>query len=146
MKLNEIKTALIQQFFSKHANGVSRAEIEPVFVELGNFLKADLRELASNDETIVTESESDQGSSNEPSKAFKRFTEGRRALLSICEDDGLKKMVIFAATRVGKHVVYEDLTIESREIKKGDLASIKSALRQAKNMNEDVYFNVKNES
>lgn len=143
MKLSEIKTALVDKFFSKQATGVNRADIEPVFVGLGSFLKTDLTELASNDATVVIESE--QGSSSDPSKAFKRFTEGRTALLSICEDDGFKKMVIFAAVRVGKNVAYEDLTVDDRVLKKGDLASIKGALRQAKNLNEDVYFNIKSE-
>jgi hypothetical protein len=141
MKLNEIKTALVDKFFSKQASGVSRTEIEPVFISLGKSLKADLTDI-SEDAIVV---ESDQGSSSDPSKAFKRFTEGRTALLSICEDDGFKKMVIFAAVRIGSGVVYEDLTVDDRVIKKGDLASIKSALRQAKNLNEDAYFNIKSE-
>lgn len=143
MKLNEIKTALVDKFFSKQASGVSKTEIDPIFISLGKFLKTDLTELASTDEAIVVESE--QGSSSDPSKAFKRFTEGRTALLSICEDDGFKKMVIFAAVRIGSGIVYEDLTVDDRVIKKGDLASIKSALRQSKNLNEDSYFTIKNE-
>lgn len=143
MKLDEIKTALVDKFFSKQAAGVSRTEIEPVFLSLGDFLKIDLSELASNDETIVTEAE--QGSSSDPSKAFKRFTEGRTALLSICEDDGFKTNVIFAAVRIGKSVVYEDLTVENRVIKKGDLAKIKTAIRQAKNLNDEAYFVIKTE-
>ena len=143
MKLNEIKTALVDKFFSKQASGVSKTEIDPIFISLGKFLKTDLTELASTDEAIVVESE--QGSSSDPSKAFKRFTEGRTALLSICEDDGFKKMVIFAAVRIGSGIVYEDLTVDDRVIKKGDLASIKSALRQSKNLNEDAYFTIKSE-
>lgn len=143
MRLEELKIALIDQFFSKQSAGVNRNDIEPTFVGLGKFLKADLTELASSDATVVLEAE--QGSSNDPSKAFKRFTEGRKALLSICEDDGIKKMVIFAAVRIGKNVVYEDLTVDNRVIKSGDLASIKSALRQAKNLNEDIYFTIKSE-
>jgi hypothetical protein len=142
MKLNEIKTALVDKFFSKQASGVSRTEIEPVFISLGKSLKADLTDISTEDAIVV---ESEQGSSSDPSKAFKRFTEGRTALLSICEDAGFKKMVIFAAVRIGSGVVYEDLTVDDRVIKKGDLASIKSALRQAKNLNEDAYFNIKSE-
>lgn len=144
MKLSEIKTALVDKFFSKQAAGVNRTEIEPIFTNLGKFLNADLSDInAELDDDIVVES--DQGSSNDPSKAFKRFTEGRTALLSICEDDGFKKMVIFAAVRIGTNVVYEDLTVDERVMKKGDLASVKSALRQAKNLNEYAYFNIKNE-
>jgi hypothetical protein len=141
MKLSEIKTALVDKFFSKQAAGVNKTEIEPVFVGLGNFFSVDLTDLTSNN--IVIESE--QGSSNDPSKAFKRFTEGRTALLSICEDDGFKKMVIFAAVRIGTKIVYEDLTVDARVMKKGDLASIKSAIRQAKNLNDEAYFHIKNE-
>ena len=143
MKLAEIKTALIDQFFSKQSPGIDRTQIEPIFVNLGKTLKVDLSELASDDATVVTESE--QGSSSDPSKAFKRFTDGRRALLSINEDDGFKKLAIFAAVRVGKSVVYENLTADERTHKKGDLAAIKQALRQAKNLNDDVYFTIKSE-
>ena len=142
MRLDEIKTALIEQFFSKQSAGTSKAEIEPVFTKLGQLLSADLTELATDDDLVV---EAEQASSSDPSKAFKRFTEGRTALLSICEDDGFKKMVIFAAARVGKSVVYEDLTVSERAPKKGDLAAIKSALRQAKNLNDDAYFTIKSE-
>lgn len=141
MKLNEIKFALIDKFFSKEAVGVKKSEIEPVFLKLGEFLKSDLSKLTSNDTTIISES----GSSNDPSKGFKRFTEGRTALLSICEDDGFNKMAIFAAVRIGTKVAYEDLTTEERVIKLGDLSVIKNALRQAKNLNEDVSFNIKSE-
>lgn len=143
MKLSELKTALVDKFFSKQAAGVSKTEIEPVFISLGKFLEADITDLTNDDDIIVTES--DQGSSSDPSKAFKRFTEGRTAMLSICEDDGLKKMVIFAAVRVGTNVVYEDLTVDKRIMKKGNLTSIKNALRQAKNVSEDAYFSIKNE-
>lgn len=142
MKLIEIKSALVDKFFSKQAVGVNKTEIDPVFVNLGSFLKSDLSEMATDDGSTI---ESEQGSSNDPSKAFKRFTEGRTAMLSICEDDGFKKMVIFAAVRVGTAVVYEDLTGQERVIKKGNLASIKSAIRQAKNLNEDAYFTIKSE-
>lgn len=143
MKLSEIKTALVDKFFSKQAAGINRSEIEPIFANLGKFLNADVTDLNAELDDVVIES--DQGSSNDPSKAFKRFTEGRTALLSICEDDGFKKMVIFAAVRIGTNVVYEDLTVDERVMKKGDLASVKSALRQAKNLNEYAYFNIKNE-
>lgn len=143
MKLNEIKIALIDKFFSKEAVGVNKVDIEPVFISLGEFLNVDLSKLVSNDTAIVVESE--QVSSNDPSKAFKRFTEGRTALLSICEDDGFNKMVIFAAARIGSKIVYEDLTTDERAIKPGDLSSIKSALRQAKNLNEDIHFIIKSE-
>src|ERR1035437_5213384 len=104
MKLNEIKLALVDKFFSKQANGISKSEINSVFIGLGNFLQSDLTALVSNDDSIVIESES-EGSSSDPSKGCTRFTEGRAALLSICEDDGFKKMVIFAAVRVGISVV-----------------------------------------
>lgn len=142
MKLAEIKIALIDQFFSKQAAGVERTELDTIFVSLGKGLNADLSELASNADTII---EAEEGSSSDPSKAFKRFTDGRRALLSINEDDGFKKMAIFVAVRVGKDVIYEDLTVAERVAKRGDLTAIKHALRQAKNLNDDVYFTIKSE-
>lgn len=142
MRLEEIKTALIEHFFSKQSAGVNRDLIEPIFVELGKNLNEDLSEMAVEDTTTAVEA---QGSSADPSKAFKRFTEGRKALLSICEEDGFKTNVIFAAVRIGKSVVYEDLTVENRAIKNGDLAKIKTAIRQAKNLNDEAYFVIKTE-
>lgn len=141
MRLEEIKTALIEHFFSKQSAGVNRDMIEPVFVELGKKLNEDLSEMAVDDSVVVEA----QGSSADPSKAFKRFTEGRKALLSICEEDGFKTNVIFAAVRVGKNVFYEDLTVDTRVAKKGDLATIKTAIRQAKNLNDEAYFVIKTE-
>jgi hypothetical protein len=140
VKLSEIKVALIDQFFSKHAAGVSNTEIDQVFEDLGKLLKRDLTDLTSDE--IVTEAE---GSSSDPSKAFKKFIDGKTALLSICEDDGFKKMVIFAAARSGKSVVYEDLTLEERSPKKGDLSTIKNALRQAKKLNDEIYYTIRTE-
>jgi hypothetical protein len=141
MRLNEIKVALIEQFFSDHHLGISRDKIEEVFVALGKKLQVDLSELASSDPTVIVEAE--QGISSDPSKAFRRFTEGRIALLMINEDDGVDKRVIFAAVRVGRQVIYEVLTAEERVAKIGDLAAVKQALRQSKNINDDVYYTLK---
>lgn len=136
MKLHEIKHNLIGQFFSKQSAGIDQRDIDPVYEQLSV-----LTGLSSK----VSLLESEEGVSSDPSKAFKRFTEGRKATLTICEEDGLKKMAIFAAVRYGKVVAIEDLTLEDHTPKIGDLSDIKNALRHAKNLNDDVFFSIKNE-
>jgi len=141
MKLEELKVALIQQFFKSCDNGITQDAVSAVFESLGKKLNSDVTQL-SEQPTEVEESEHHSGSSCEPSKAFRKFVDGRRALLTINEDNSGKKMALFAAIRVGTEVMYSDLTTESREEVKGDLTVIKQALRQAKNINDDIYFNI----
>lgn len=143
MRLDELKVALIQQFFKSSDNGIEQDKVAEVFESLAKKLNADLTQLSEQEE--VEDSEMHSGVSSEPSKAFRKFTEGRKALLTINEDEGRKTMSLFAAVRVGTEVMYCDLTTETREEKKGNLASIKQALRQAKNLNEDIYFNIQND-
>ena len=141
MKLAEIKTALVEQFFSKEAAGVNGQEVDQVITELGASLEVNLLTLATA--SLVEHEDQSDSTSSDPSKAFKRFTEGRRSLLLINETDGIKTLSIFIAARAGKNIVYEDLTVIDRVLKRGDLATIKQALRQAKNMNDDAYFSIK---
>lgn len=143
MKLDELKIALIQQFFKSSDDGIEQSMLSEVFESLAKSLNVDLKNLP--EQNLTEDNDLNSGVSCEPSKAFRKFTEGRRALLSINEDNGNKKMAIFAALRVGTEIIYRDLTEESQEDKKGNLASIKQALKQAKNINDDIYFNIQND-
>lgn len=136
MKLEEIKSSLIQNFFGNQSPGVHQTLIDPIFTQLAN---------AINESVLDSVIEETEGSSADATKAFKKFTDGRRSTLSICENDGMNVNIIFAAIRSGKQIVYEDLTVEQRTIKFGDLASIKTALKQAKNLNDEAYFIITNE-
>lgn len=138
MKLGEIKIAMIEQFFNKQTLGVPLNDVGAVFTSLAESL--DVKHVPD-----APEAESESGNSSDPSKAFKRFTEGRRAFLTINEEDGFKKYAIFAAVRAGRRVIYEDLTVGDRSRKQGDLGTIKQALKQAKNLNDEVYFSITSE-
>lgn len=131
MKLTEIKVNLIEQFFVDSSNGVLVTEINPIFESLGKIVEVDVLSLINNSHH-----------SNDPSKAFKRFTEGRLAILTINEEDGINNNVIFAAVRFGRKVAVADLTKTSITEKISDLATVKSALRQSKNLNDDAFFNI----
>ena len=143
MKLAEIKTALVSQFFKSSDNGIPQLEVSAVFESLSKHLDADLTSLAEQE---VEQELNASGNSSDPSKAFKRFTDGRRALLTINEDDGQSSRAIFAAIRVGTKVMYSNLTTDPRVEQKGNLASVKQALKQAKNINEDIYFKIQNDN
>lgn len=134
MKLSEIKSGIIEQFFTESANGVSQDQVDSIFESLGKSLGLDL----NFDFTSLMES----NESADPSKAFKRFTEGRVAMLTIMEEDGMQKNALFAAVRYGALVKITNLAAESIIEKTGDLAAVKNALRQAKNRNDDVFFNI----
>lgn len=140
MKLEELKDMLIQRFFKECDNGVGQEKAFMVLESMSKMMNSDIPEFAE----LSTE-ETHSGNSGEPSKAFKKFTEGRRAFLTINEDEGSKTMSLFAAVRIGTDVMYCDLTTENIEEKKGNLLAIKHALRQAKNRNDEVYFNIKND-
>lgn len=141
MKLEDLKVTLIQNFFKISDNGIPQGEVANVFESLSKKLNADITSLAEQP-TFESETELHSGSSCEPSKAFRKFTDGRKALLTINEDNSGKSMALFAAIRIGTEIMYSDLTAESREEIKGDLLTIKTALRQAKNLNDDIYFNI----
>lgn len=136
MKLAELKTALVGQFFSENSSGISTSSLPEVYETLGKLLKSDLSALLTAE---LTEARN-EGVSSDPSKGFKKFTDGRQSLLAIVEDD----KAIFAAARSGKHVSYVDLTGKDRSEQLGDLAVIKNALKQAKNINDDAYFSITN--
>lgn len=139
MRLEELKFALVEQFFKVSDNGVKVDQLFDVFVSLGKHLKADV--------TTLADKGAGGNTSADPSKAFKMFTNGKTALLSIIEEPGVgaSDMAIFAAVRVGKAVYMIDLTAEGKHEKKGDLAAVKQALRQAKNLNDDAYFSIVNQ-
>lgn len=131
MKLSEIKSSIIEQYFSENDNGVSQDQVDSIFESLGRSLGIVL------DSALLESNES-----ADPSKAFKRFTEGRVAMLTIMEEDGMSKNALFAAVRYGTSVKITNLTAETIVEKTGDLAAVKSALRQAKKRNDEVFFNI----
>ena len=136
MKLAEIKTSLIDQFFTEDSAGVSQDQMDPIFESLGKTIGLDL----NSERLVLLQQQTNQ--SNDPSKAFKRFTEGRVALLMIIEEDGAASNTILAAVRSGTLVRIADLTISPIMEKDGGLAAVKNALRQAKNRNDEVFFNI----
>ena len=136
MKLAEIKVGIIEQFFTDIAVSVSQDQLYPIFESIGKTVGLDL-----NDEKLTILFHASNQSSD-PSKAFKRFTEGRTALLTIMEEDGVNKNAIFAAVRSGKTVKIADLTVTPIAEKSGNLAAVKNALRQAKNLDDEIFFNI----
>jgi hypothetical protein len=113
------------------------------FISLGKLLDEDVGGLTGDD--LIEDTERVSGTSLDVSKAFKKFTNGDRAILGVCEDIGIEKMVLFAALRAGRKVAYVDLTKETIELKQGDLKLIKEALKQAKQVNDEIYFSITNE-
>jgi sugar diacid utilization regulator len=133
MKLSEIKTSLIDQFFTEGSIGVPQDQLDPIFESIGKNVGLDL----NSERLVILQEKSNQ--SNDPSKAFKRFTDGRVSLLTIVEEDS---NVILAAVRSGTSIRIADLTITPITERDGSLLSVKNALRQAKNRNDDVFFNI----
>jgi len=135
MKLSEIKTSLIDQFFTDGSQGVPLDQLDTVFESIGNAIGVDL---SSERLTLLQHQQSNQ--SNDPSKAFKRFTEGRISMLTIVEEDGMN--AIFAAVRSGTSVKIMDLTVNPLVEKNSNLLGVKNAIKQAKNRNDEVFFNI----
>ena len=133
MRLAEIKIGLIEQFFAENANGISGEPLTAIFETLGKSMKLDLTEF---------DLEKHDNRSSDPSKAFKRFTEGKTSVLMINEDDGAKLNTIFIAIRNGKSVKIANLTTDPISEKMGDLSAVKAALRQAKTIDEDIIFDL----
>lgn len=134
MKLSELKSALIEQFFTAESGGVSTIDLPDVHEALAKVLKVKLSTLSS------PLNEGLESICHDATKGFKKFTDGRRCILSIMEED----KVLFAAARSGRDVAYSDLTVLPRIALKGDLSKVKMALRQAKNLNDDAYFSITN--
>lgn len=137
MRLAEIKVGLVDKFFTDAANGVSGDQLDAIFESIGKTVGLELTA-----DTLTSLSQNNTNQSGDPSKAFKRFTEGRIALLTVMEEDGSHSNAIFAAVRYGKTVKIADLTVSPLAEKNGDLAAVKNALRQAKNLNEDIFYNI----
>lgn len=137
MKLSEIKLSLIEHFFSENSNGISKNLLDPIFESLGRSMKIDL-----SPEVIFEISQKTANDSQDPGKAFKKFTDGRLNILTILEEDGSNTNAIFTAVRAGTHIKFSDLTTSPIVEKVGNLAMIKDALKQAKNRNDEVYFTI----
>lgn len=144
MRLEELKTALIEQFFKDTKNGVDKDKIYDILVSLRKHLGIeDPAELTEREAAPEIEFlEKDGSCSNDPTKAFAMFIKGRESTLSIFEEEGIKIRSLFSAARVGKGIYYADLTVSPHKEVKGDLASVKQALKQAKNLNDEVYFSI----
>jgi phosphoribosyl-AMP cyclohydrolase len=56
----------------------------------------------------------------------------------------MQKKALFSAVKTGTQVHYSVLIKEQREWLKGDLKIVKDALRQAKNLNDEVDFHIIN--
>ncbi len=125
MKLSELKTALIEQFFSEQV-GVTVNQLDPIVEALGLKLNESLSDLGEGSQT------------QEPSKALSKFIAGKRTLLTIREDDN----ILFAAARCGKRIAYVNLTEAGAPQIDGNMASVKQALKQAKALNDDVFFHI----
>ena len=132
MKLAEIKLGLIEQHFSSNCNGISGEALSIIFESLGKSVNLDLsREKLTRRQTTR---------SSDPSKAFKKFTEGRNAVMSIIDEDDETLNTLFVAIRTGKSVKIANLTTDPITEKVSDLRSVRDALRQAKSFNEDIIF------
>lgn len=132
MRLCDLKSTLVEQFFTESSSGQTADKLPEIFQELRNVLG----------DTKLLESLSTGTHSNEPSKAFGRFTRDRDSVVAIIEEDGLQKRALFAAAKRGTQISYATLTTENIEFKKGNMKIVKDALRQAKNLNDEVDFHI----
>ena len=130
MKLSDIKIALIEQFFTANSRGVKGEALDKILIVLGKSISVNLSE--SKLQNIVANS----NQSNDPSKAFKKFTEGDSSLLTIADDEG----TVFAAIRTGKTIKIANLTTDPITEKMSDFLSVKHALKQSKLIDEDINF------
>jgi hypothetical protein len=129
MKLSELKSALIEQFFPDHLGGVSANLSDEILGELLSTLAESTVELSNL-------------TSRDPGKAFHAFIQGKNSTLTIIDEESGKPMLLFAAARAGKTVTTVNLTTEDRKQRQSDLVTVKQALRQAKNRNDEIYFSI----
>lgn len=136
MRLDELKTGLIKQFFKSEVQGVHRDSLLP-------YVQA-LREQLTPTSTVALSAKlSEDGSnSNDPTKAFGMFVKGREAVLSIMADSGIQQRSIYTAARIGRSVSAVNLSEGDGVVECTDLAGIKQALKQARAIDDEIYFNV----
>ena len=132
MKLAEIKLGLIEQHFSSNSNGIKGEALNLILEQLGQSLSIDT---SANKRSTLQESRS-----NEPSKAFKKFTEGDCSMMSIIDSEDGVPSTLFVALRTGKTVKIANLTADPITEKISDLKTVREALKQAKNFDEDIIF------
>ena len=135
MKLSEIKNTLIDTFFTENSNGVTKVTLSVILESIGRKLNLDL---SSSFLTEMSESKS-----NDPSKAFKKFTEGRVTVLTIDEEDGSDVRTIFAAIRYGTKIYSANMTTDPITESVSDFKTIKSIIRQSKTINEDIVYEIR---
>jgi 6-phosphogluconolactonase (cycloisomerase 2 family) len=132
MKLSEIKIALIDQFFAVNCNGIVGEALNKIIATLSKDINVPLSEQQVN---VIC---AGANTSNEPSKAFKRFTEGDSSLLTISDSNG----TLYAAVRDGKTIKVANLTTDPISEELSGFATVKQALKQAKLIDEDIIFSI----
>jgi hypothetical protein len=132
MKLSDIKIALIEQYFTVNSNGVNGEALDNILIAICKNVNVSLTE------SKIKLIEANSNQSNDPFKAFKRFTEGDSSLLTISDEDGS----LFSAVRVGKSIRIANLTTDPIDEKDSDFSSVKSALKQAKQIDEEIIFSI----
>jgi len=122
---------MIQRFF-KSTNGLGDDRLDEILGSLGTAITEEI-------DSFLTVGSSE---SHEASKAFSRFISGDRAFLTVCEEEGHKNKIFFAALRSGKKISYVDLSDGEIKVELGTFAQIKEALKQAQALNDDIFFEI----
>lgn len=133
MKLTEIKTGLIDYFLDDFSQGIKIDKLDEIYESMGQKINLNI----DSERIVILQNSSSQ--SSDPSKAFKKFTDGRVSILTIIDEDD---NAIMSAIRSYNNIISVDLTSSPLLEKNVSLISIKNALRQAKNRNDDISFNI----
>ena len=144
MKLLQIKHLLEETFFKDQHGGVATDDAPQLLDSLRVLLAAKplSEETGTAHGALAMLLENELHEFNDPSKTLRAFTDGRESVLTIVEDLGDKRVVIFCAARIGAKVATVNATEITLAPSLGSLARIKEALQQAKRLDDDISFRV----
>lgn len=127
MKLTDIKSRIVDAFFTSKGEGISEAQVTSVITSLGtNVLKEDMTKLT---ELVMSEHE-------DPIKAYRELSKGKQSCGYICDGQN----VLYVMTRNGKALSCINLTAPTRVERGCTFREVKEAFTQAVDLDGDITF------
>lgn len=126
MKLNEIKSRLIEAFFSAKGDGMSETELASTVQSLSKLIELDPSDLLEGacqefDDSLM---------------AYRQLSKGDAALGYVCDGD----MILFVMVRKGKNLACINLTAPNKVERHCTFRDVREAFNEAGELDGNIVF------
>lgn len=126
MKLTEIKSRLIEAFFSSKGDGLSESELTPTVQSLAKLIELDPADLLESADQEFDDSLT----------SYRQLSKGDAAMGYICEGNN----VLFVMVRKGKNLACINLTAPNKVERHCTFRDVREAFNEASELDGNVVF------